>query len=370
MSNDVNHNLSTYQPGVCLDDLQLILEKTPANVWDALRQQRIFITGGTGFVGCWLLEALIWANQQLNLNLSITILSRNPAAFVLKAPHLANNTIVHMLQGDVNDLKKINNLFDIVIHAATDVVKTDTDSLIVFNDIVNGTKETLALAQRSKAQRYLLTSSGAVYGRQPDSLSYISENYLGAPNTLDVKSAYGQGKRVSEWLVNCHAQQYGLGVKIARCFALLGPYLPMDAHFAAGNFISDGLNHKTISVNGDGTACRSYLYAADMTIWLLTILINGESGQYYNVGSDHSISIKNLAENISNIIYSENKVSIAEQPIQNRPIQKYVPDVTKAKTELNLLIYTNLQTAISKTVDWQTRQRELTNNKHLGLPHD
>jgi nucleoside-diphosphate-sugar epimerase len=357
---------STYHPGVSLDDLQLILETTPASVWHALRGQRIFITGGTGFVGCWLLEALIWANQQLSLELSITVLTRNPNAFIAKAPHLARNNIIQLMQGDANDLKKLHDAFDIVIHAATDVVKPDANPVQVFDDIVNGTKETLALAQRSKATRYLLTSSGAVYGRQPHSLSHISENYVGAPETLDIHSAYGQAKRVSEWLAHCHAQHNKLNVSVARCFALLGPYLPLDAQFAAGNFIRDGLNNKTLEVNGDGTACRSYLYAADMVVWLLTILIHGEPNQNYNLGSDQSISIKALAETISTIIYDEHKVSIAAQPKQHAPIQQYVPDITKVKNELNLIPYTDLKTAIRKTIAWQVQQREHTANKNVG----
>ncbi len=360
-----SHNpASTYQPGVSLDDLELILDKTSATVWSALRGQRIFITGGTGFVGCWLLEALIWANQQLELGLSITILSRSPEAFSAKAPHLAHHKIISLMQGDVNDLKNINEQFDIVIHAATDVVKIDSNPVVILDNIINGTNETLALAQRCKAQRYLFTSSGAVYGRQPSAISHVAETYLGAPNTADVNSAYGQGKRISEWLTCCHAKQYGLDVKIARCFALIGPYLPLDAQFAVGNFIRDGLANKTISVNGDGTACRSYLYAADMTIWLLTILINGQSEQYYNLGSEHSISIKDLAETVSSIMYGDRRVSIASQPMENAPVQQYVPDITKAKAELNLFTYTDLQAAIRKTISWEIKHQAVANHKH------
>ncbi|MES2825469.1 MAG: NAD-dependent epimerase/dehydratase family protein [Pseudomonadota bacterium] len=355
---------STYQPGVALDDVQLILDKTPAAVWSALCGQRIFITGGTGFVGCWLLEALLWANEQLQLGLSISVLSRSPKAFTAKAPHLANHPIVTLILGDVNDLGNIHELFDIVIHAATDVVKADADPVAILNNIIQGTRETLALTQRCNAKRYLLTSSGAVYGRQPSTLSHIPENYLGAPDTRDKNSAYGEGKRVSEWLTHCHARQYGLDAKIARCFALLGPYLPLDAQFAAGNFIRDGLDNKTISVNGDGTACRSYLYAADMAIWLLTILINGESGQNYNLGSDDSISIKDLAETVSTIIYGEKKITIASQPIENVPIQKYVPNIAKASHELHLFPYTDLPTAIRKTMSWEMNNRALANHPH------
>lgn len=358
---------TTYQPGVAEDDLQLILDKTPASVWQALRGQRIFITGGTGFVGCWLLEALIWANQELELDLRLSVLSRQPDSFRTKAKHLATHPIVSLMQGNVNDLDSINEHYDIVIHAATDVVKADASPLAVFEDIVSGTKQTLALAKRCQARRYLLTSSGAVYGRQPTEMTHIAENYLGAPDTMQPNSAYGQAKRVSEWLVQCHAEQRGLETKIARCFALLGPYLPLDAQFAAGNFIADGLRGQTIKVNGDGTAYRSYLYAADMTIWLLTILINGSTGQTYNLGSDQGISISDLAEKISNTVFGETKVSIGAPPNRNTAPQRYVPNIDKAKNELQLLEYTDLQSAIRKTIDWTIQKKESPDRDQSGF---
>jgi len=356
----ISEPTALYQPGVSLEDLELIIKRTPRNVWDALREQRIFISGGTGFVGCWLLESLLFANQQLSLNLSITVLSRNPVAFIKKAPHLALNKIVKLIQGDVNNLEHISESFDIVIHAATDVVNPETDSLAAYTSIVNGTQQTLELAKRSKAQRYLLTSSGAAYGRQPASLTHTPESYAGAPETTAVNSAYGQAKRISEWLSHYYAQQYGINVQVARCFALIGPYLPLDAQFAAGNFIKDGLDNKNIAISGDGTALRSYLYAADMSIWLLTMLINGQPGQQYNLGSDHGISIKELADTVSQIIYGENKVTLAKQPSEHTVIQRYVPDVSKAKQELALEEYTDLHSSIIKTIDWEVHRRKLT----------
>lgn len=345
-----------YQPGIAVDDLQLIMEKTPAEVWQALRGQRIFITGGTGFVGCWLLEALIWANGQLGLELKLTVLSRAPDAFRIKAAHLATHPIVDLVSGDVGDLQDVNGPFDMIVHAATDVANADADPLAAFDNIVGGTRQTLALAARSGASRYLLTSSGAVYGRQPPDLTHIPDDYPGAPDTMSLGSAYGQAKRVSEWLSQCHAQQHGLAVSIARCFALVGPYLPLDAHFAVGNFIRDGLRGDTIQVSGDGTTYRSYLYAADMTVWLLTILINGRAGQTYNLGSERQVTIGELAGYVAGCLGDASKVAIAAAPVTGHPAQRYVPNTDKAKNELQLREYTDLQSAIRKTSDWALRQ--------------
>lgn len=349
----------THVPGVAADDLELIACHTAPAVWHALAGQRIFITGGTGFIGCWLLETLLWADQQFDLGLHLHVLTRRPEAFIAKAPHLAQHGAVRLVQGDVTDLAHIHDAIDIVLHAATDVANAGSDPRQVFDDIVNGTRETLELARRCGARRYLLTSSGAVYGRQPDAMTHIPEHYAGAPDTLQLGTAYGQGKRVAEWLVQCAGAQHGMETRIARVFALLGPYLPLDAHFAAGNFIRDAMAGQEIKVGGDGTAHRSYLYAADMVIWLLTILVNGASGQAYNLGSDDALSIRQLAAAVSCVLLGEERYSVSAAPVPGAPVQRYIPDVDKARNELNLIVHTDLPSAIRKTADW-TRTRSLS----------
>lgn len=343
-------------PGISAEDLRLILEKTTPSVWQALRGQRIFITGGTGFIGCWLLETLLWANQQFQLELQLLVLTRRPEAFVAKAPHLAQHPVVRLVKGDVNDLGQFNQPVDIVLHAATDVANAGSDPRQVFDDIVDGTKETLALAVRCKARRYMLTSSGAVYGAQPGELTHIPEEYAGAPDTLQPNTAYGQAKRVSEWLVQCTASRHAIDTRIARVFALVGPYLPLDAHFAAGNFIRDAMAGQEIKVAGDGTAFRSYLYAADMVIWLLTILIEGAASQAYNVGSDQALTIRQLAATISREVLGAERFTVAAVAVANAPAQRYVPSVDKVRRDLDLHVHTDLPSAIRKTVDWTIKQ--------------
>lgn len=344
-----------YTPGVSIEDVHLIMDETPARIWDELRNTNIFITGGTGFVGCWILEALAWANIHQNLNISITILTRNIKNFEIKAPHLCNLSFIEMIEGNVNDLRSIDKYFDVIIHAATDVAQINNDPVAIYNDIVNGTKETLELAKRSGAKQYLLTSSGAVYGPQPDDLALISEDYSGAPYTNDTRAAYGHGKRTSEFLATAYACRMSTNVKIARCFALLGPYLPTDAHFAAGNFIANSLKQEPIFIKGDGTAMRSYLYAADMVVWLLTVLINGANQQSYNLGSDQGISIADLANKISRIGLSDAGIQVTSKPLNDGKTQRYIPAISKIKHELGVDIYTDLDLAIKKTLAWHSR---------------
>lgn len=344
-----------YIPGVSIDDVHFIVDKTSVPVWDELRNTKIFITGGTGFVGCWLLEALAWANIQQNLNISISVLTRNIGNFKVKAPHLCSLEFIELIEGNVNNLQAINTHFDVIIHAATDVAQSNCDPVAIYNDIVNGTKETLELAKRAGTRQYLLTSSGAVYGQQPNDLDLISENYTGAPAPLDLHCAYGHGKRTSEFLATAYASRMSTSVKIARCFALLGPYLPIGAHFAAGNFIGNSLKKEPIFIKGDGTAMRSYLYAADMVVWLLEILVNGVNREPYNLGSDQGISIADLANKISKIGLNDAGVQVTSNPLNDGKTQRYVPAISKAKNDLGLEVYTNLDLAIKKTLAWHSK---------------
>lgn len=339
-------------PRVEQADLDLIQQHTHADVWAALKGQSLFITGGTGFVGCWLLEALLHANDVLDLQLSISVLSRNPEVFRKKVPHLANAKIISLVKGDVTNLSAVNGRFDSIIHAATDVVQPKADPQAVYKDIQQGTEQILALAKRSGATRFLLTSSGAVYGRQPPELAYVDENFVGSPDLSSAKSAYGLGKRYSEWLTHLTHQLTGLDTKIARCFAFAGAYMPLDAHFAIGNFIGDCISGRDIIIGGDGTPYRSYLYAADLIVWLLTILIKGDNAPY-NVGSSHGLQIAELATKIRTTLKSNNQIVIQKAPDASKLPERYLPCVERVGA-LGLKEYTSLEDVILKTARWHT----------------
>jgi dTDP-glucose 4,6-dehydratase len=236
--------------------------------WEGLRGKRIFLTGGTGFVGKWLLATVLEADRRFGLGCEITVLTRNPEAFRRQAPELANAPQVTLIAGDVRHLDPGRQRFSHVIHAATDAVTTGRP-LDTFNTCVEGTRRVLDFAAQAGATELLLLSSGAVYGRQPQSLPAITTDFSGGPDTLNVNSAYAEGKRAAEWLTHAYAQEHGIHAKVARCFAFVGPYLPMDRHFAIGNFIRDAMAGLPIVILGDGTPLRSYLHASEMAAWLV-----------------------------------------------------------------------------------------------------
>ncbi len=334
-------------------DLDHVLDHT-RELWEELRGERLFITGGTGFFGCWLLESLLWAEERLSLGIQAVVLTRDPDAFRGKAPHLAGHPRVRLHVGDVRSFDFPKGTFSHVIHAATDASAqlNDENPLRMLDTIVEGTRRTLDFAIASRAKRLLLTSSGAVYGKQPPEMTHVPEDYPGAPDPLDPRSAYGEGKRMAEHLCALYARSSSLEPKIARCFAFVGPYLPLDIHYAIGNFIRDGLRGGPIVVQGDGTPYRSYLYAADLAIWLWTILSRGQSCRPYNTGSSESLTVQELARKVSDQFVPKPVVKIAGAPHPEKQLQRYVPEASRARLELGLDPCIALQDALSRTIHY------------------
>jgi dTDP-glucose 4,6-dehydratase len=212
------------------------------------------------------------------------------------------------------------------------------------------------LARIKKVKAFLHTSSGAVYGKQPSHISHIHEEFSGTPDLFHFGASYAEGKRVAEMLSYFYYSQFAVPSKIARCFAFVGPHLPLDAHFAAGNFINNLLQEKNIEIKGDGTQFRSYLYASDLAIWLWTILFKGTCCTPYNVGSDEDLTIKELAGHIASF---SNKVSVfVHQKEKLNNTERYVPAIERAKNELHLEVKINLKQALAKTIEFYKQENE------------
>jgi nucleoside-diphosphate-sugar epimerase len=221
----------------------------------------------------------------------------------------------------------------------------------MFDTIVGGTRRTLEFARRSGARRFLLTSSGAVYGRQPADLTHVPEEYAGGPDPANAGQVYAEGKRAAEMLCAVYADAQ-LQPMIARCFTFVGPYLPIDVHFAVGNFIRDSLQGVPIRVLGDGTPYRSYLYAADLAVWLWTILLRGQPMRPYNAGSEAAISLADLAHAVARRGTPEAAVRITKSSTAGGMAERYVPSTTRARTELGVKVTVDLEEALTRTIDW------------------
>lgn len=338
-------------------DLDCVLDNCKI-VFQSLFKAKIFLTGGTGFIGSWILETVRHANIRLNSNIRVVILTRNEDFFKKKAPHLADYKYFKFIKGDILDFKNINIDCSHIIHAATDASAdlNENNPVKMFNTIVEGTRKILDFAIKKKPQKFLFLSSGAVYGPQPHHLERVSEKWMGGPNIVDPKFAYGEGKRAAEMLCSIYCKQFNLSISIARIFALLGPYLSLNVHFAAGNFIRDAIEKKKIIIKGNGMPKRSYLYPSDLVIWLLHILVYASTNKPYNLGSEEIISIKDLAELISKTL-NGNGVKVLGAKDSGWNLGSYVPDANLIKKEMNLSRTVSLEESILRTAIWNGWKR-------------
>lgn len=309
----------------------------------------ILLTGGTGFFGRALLRH--WADdvEHSSSGFRAVVLTRNPQGFLARYPEFGRLPWLTLALGDVERPETLpwDCSFTHVIHAAADSTTGPRLSpLERFEQILDGTRNLLEFAARKGIRRFLFTSSGAVYGPGTGGRSGPREDCLGMPDPLSPASAYGVAKRAAEHLCAIYADSHGIESVIARCFAFAGRDLPLDAHFAIGNFVRDALLRDEIVVGGDGSPLRSYLDQRDLARWLLALLERGAPVRAYNVGSDESISVGDLAHLVRDLVSPLKPVRILGNRDRYKSIDVYVPDITRARIELGLEVEIDLRRAI------------------------
>lgn len=321
--------------------------------WLKLQDAHLFITGGSGLFGRWFLTALLDANQRLGTHIQATVLTRNPTQLLAEFANHPGAEALNLWQGDVTNFEFPATKFTHVIHMATTSAHetfAGEDSLAKFHMLTQGTERVLQLAAQSGAKKVLFTSSGVAYGAYPQ--GHVPESYQGAPSPLDAVSGLAQGKRAAEFLCSYYAEKFGFDYLIARCFAFVGPGLPLNIHYAIGNFIHDALHAENITVKGDGSPMRSFLYLGDLIHWLLALLVDGQSKKIYNVGSDQEISILALAETVQKILAPQKPLVVLgdnQHAVGNVNRNWYVPNTDFAKQDLQLDTWTLLEDAIERT---------------------
>lgn len=334
-------------------ELDRIIDRSPA-LWESLGGQSLFITGGTGWFGRWLLESIAHANHKHKTGIRVTVLSRHPERFKKQVPHLAENPAIHFHCGDIKDFSYPEGKFSHIIHAAATTAQetfSGETPLAKFDTLVNGTRHLLDFAAQCGTRQFLMTSSGVAYG-PPQNGESLSEDHDTAPATTNPTSALGQSKRAAEFLCTLFAENHGWNLTIARCFSFIGPFQPLDLHYAIGNFIRHAVHNEEIIIHGDGTPLRSYLYTGDLVSWLITLLQRQGHPEVVNVGSDFELSIKELAVLVRDIMGSSGPISILGEEshsVGNPFRSRYIPCITRAREKYGLDVWTPLMDSIRLT---------------------
>ena len=325
-----------------------------------LKDQTVLITGGTGFVGTWLTSMIAFLNDNYDFRTRVILLSLSTDHFRNKVPHLADRNDISILEQDVRNIVDISDDVVWIIHAASspDSRIHASNPLRTIDVIVNGTSALLAASVRLSNLRMILNiSSGLVYGHQYKDIDYVPENSWGSLDPVSIAAVYAEAKRCSETICTAYRNEHRIPVVTARPFAFIGPYQMLDKPWAVNNFLRDKLLGGPIRILGNPETVRSYLYASDMAFWFLRILTGGISGQCFNVGSPHSLTLSSLAYQIANRPPAKVEVRSPQVEPKNWSVLTFVPDTSLARACLGLEVTVKMDEALDKTLAWYQRDR-------------
>ena len=267
-----------------------------------LSGKTLLLTGGSGFVGRYLVEVVLRFNAANAIPpCSLILVTRGPLLLAARYPDAIAAGEVDLVQwGSEFSLDLRGRRPDYVIHAAapTDPQAVARDPGRSLRDLVRMASSTADVAKASGSRRAILISSGAVYGDQPAAMREISEDFRGGPDIASLLSVYGEGKRVSELLFRAA----GIDQRTARVFSLIGPYQDLNSSFAVPSIIRQAVDLQSIELSGDGSPVRNYCYSVDLSTFVFKLLLGRPRHDVYNVGNrDGTASIGDVAEMISAI---------------------------------------------------------------------
>lgn len=301
------------------------------------------IFGGTGFLGRSLVDELL---KDQNNFIFIVTRNKNKAKSIFSYLQNTNNLVLE--QCDVNDFNQLLNLkinCDYAINFASDSTNgPNINKLQIINQMINAANNILLWSNKNVKNKYLYASSGAVYKDYEKTES----------NNLDIKFndlfyAYGDTKLLCERICEANFKSNGLNYVIQRIFSVAGWHIPLNKHFAFGNFLNDSSNKKHIMLNSKGDSLRSFLDQRDYAMTTINLLNKKIKHRIYNIGSEEIISIYKLAKKFCEY---KNLNIIIEDIKKNQTRQNYIPNLERIKSE-NLLsqsfdLTTTIQDSIKK----------------------
>jgi dTDP-glucose 4,6-dehydratase len=310
--------------------------------------QTLLLIGGSGFFGKSFLDAYgrgLLAPWRIG---RVIVLARSATRLRATYPLLVGPG-VELIDTDIATARDLPHA-DYVIHAASssDARTYVADPAGERANILAAVDNYCRIAARDhRDSRIVYTSTGAVYGQQPDTLPHLTEDFTPGEATglVAYKRDYAEAKRLSEAAL-ARLGARGLAVSVARCFAFVGAYLPRDQHFAIGNFIADGLAGRPVRVQARGAVYRSYMHADDLVRWLMTIAAQANAAcPVYNVGSDEAVSMGDLAHAVA----ARFGVAADVPEVSDPAVDRYVPSIAKARRDLGLTLDHDLAGAIDAT---------------------
>lgn len=313
---------------------------------DFFKRKKFLVTGGAGFIGSWICDALV------KMNANVTCLDNLSSGKNENIEHLFKNEKFKFINEDVTKFEGEKEKYDYIIHLASRAAPEEYQKYPIETLLANslGSLRMLELARKNDSI-ILFTSTSEIYGNAK--IIPTPEEYWGNVNPVGPRSCYDEAKRFSEALFIAYQKQYGLDTRILRIFNTYGPRIRADGFYARviPKFIMQALNNEDITVYGDGSQTRSFCYISDtIEAILLTIYKNEAKNEIINIGNPKEISILDLAKKIKLLTKSNSKIIFKPLP-QDDP-RRRCPEINKAKKILNWFPRIELENGLIKTIKW------------------